>query len=121
MSNSAQHDVRDAQDARDVFDELFQIAQERPGIRTTGINALARLVPVAQRDTGQSGVVARFLLGLYNGPAYPFNLTELRRLDVGLFDDCIAVLRLDNSPEQEVHTYLPNGDAIWQELRRNWT
>ncbi|KIH84239.1 DUF7673 family protein [Pseudomonas batumici] len=105
---------------KNTLDELFQYQTERPAIRKAGIDALVRLVPVALRDTGQSGVVARFLLGLYNGPAHPFDLTELRRLDVGLFDDFIAVLRLDNTPEQEVHTYLPNGDAIWQELRGNW-
>lgn len=106
--------------SRDVFDELFQYQAERPAIRAIGVDALLRLVPVAQRDSGQSGVVGRFLLGLYNGPAYPFDLTELRRLDAGLFDDCIAVLQLDNSPEQEVHTYIHNGDAVWESLRRNW-
>lgn len=106
--------------SRDVFHELFRHQAERPAIRAVGIDALLRLVPVAQRDTGQSGVVARFLLALYNGPVHPFDLTELRRLDAGLFEDCIAVLRLDNSPEQEVHTYIHDGDAIWEKLRRNW-
>jgi hypothetical protein len=105
---------------RDVFDALFQYQAERPAIRAIGIDALLRLVPIAQRDSGQSGVIARFLLGLFNGPAHPFDLTELRGLDAGLFDDCLAVLRLDNSPEQEVHTYIHNGDAIWEDLRRNW-
>jgi hypothetical protein len=105
---------------KDALDELFQYQAERPAIRKAGIEALVRLLPVAQRDTGQSGVIGRFLLGLYNGPAHPFDLTELRRLDAGLFDDCVAVLRLDNSPEQEVHTYFPDGDAIWQDLRRVW-
>ncbi|EPJ9701485.1 TPA: DUF7673 family protein [Pseudomonas aeruginosa] len=115
MSLAATH-----RDMRDVFDELFQVDQERPAIRTAGIEALQRLVPVAQRDSGQSGVIGRFLLGLYNGQSFPFDLTELRRLDLGLFDDCLAVLRLDNTPEQEVHTYLPNGDAIWSEFRERW-
>lgn len=107
-------------DVPDVFDQLFQADQERPAIRKAGIEALQRLVPVAQRDTGQSGVIGRFLLGLYNGQAYRFDLTELRRLDVGLFDDCLAVLRLDNSPEQEVHEYLPRGAAIWADFRERW-
>lgn len=114
MSTAAQRDVRD------VFDELFRADQERPALRQAGIEALHRLVPVAQRDTGQSGVVGRFLLGLYNGQSYPFDLTELRRLDVGLFDDCLAVLRLDNTPEQEVHEYLPRGESIWAEFRERW-
>ncbi|MDH4585612.1 hypothetical protein E8F20_27575 [Pseudomonas sp. BN415] len=105
---------------RDAFDALFQYQEERPAIREAGIAALQRLVPVARRDTGQSGVIGSFLLGLYNGPAFPFDLTRLRALDAGLFDDCVAVLCLDNCPEMEVHEYLPNGDAIWAELRENW-
>jgi hypothetical protein len=105
---------------KDVINELFRYQEERPAIRAAGVAALRRLVPVARRDTGQSAVVGGFLLGLYNGAAFPFDLTRLRALDAGLFDDCIAVLRLDNSPEQEVHEYVADGEAIWAELRHNW-
>ncbi len=93
---------------------------ERPYIREAGIQALQRLVPVAQRDSGQSGTVGRFLLSLYNGRAFPFPLTELRGLDTTLWDDCLAVLRMDRRPEQEVHEYIENGDAIWSQLKKDW-
>lgn len=66
-----------------------------PAIRLEGEAALRRLLPVAQRDTGQSSVIARFLLNLYNGDRFPFDLTDLRRLDYELFDDCLAVLKMD--------------------------
>lgn len=33
-----------------------------------GMPALIRLLDVARRHSGQSAVVGRFLLGLYNGP-----------------------------------------------------
>lgn len=102
------------------FQQLQEFEAKRPAIRKTGIEALNRLVPIALRGTGQSAVVGRFLLGLYNGHDYPFVLTSLRGLDTALFDDCLAVLQLDFSPEQEVHTYFPNGDAIWAELIRAW-
>lgn len=105
---------------RVVFDEFFSYQDERPAIREAGIQALARLVPVALRDSGQSRTVGRFLLGLYNGHEFPFTLTDLRSLDVGLFDDCIAVLRLDNVPEHEVHEYLPKGNLIFNQLREYW-
>lgn len=108
--------IRDA-----VIDALFAHQDERPAIREAGIQALARLVPVALRDSGQSRVVGRFLLGLYNGEDYPFTLTDLRALDIGLFDDCLAVLRLDNTPEQEVHQYLPRGQMIFNQLREYWS
>ncbi|MFK0032999.1 DUF7673 family protein [Pseudomonas monteilii] len=102
-----------------LFDALMRY-QQRPAIRDAGIQALARLVPVALRDSGQSRVVGRFLLGLYNSRDYPFELTTLRNLDACLFDDCLAVLRLDSSPEQEVHEYLANGQLIFSQLREYW-
>lgn len=93
---------------------------ERPAIRAKGIEALRRLVPVALRESGQSRIVGRFLLSLYNGSAFPFALTDLRGLDSSLWDDCLAVLRLDRRPELEVHEYIANGDQIWSQLKRNW-
>jgi len=56
---------------------------------------LARLWNVAQGDTGQSGVCARLLLSLYNGPRFPFAVTELRRLDADLLRAAIDVLAAD--------------------------
>jgi hypothetical protein len=95
-------------------------AAERPVIQAEGEAALRRLFDVAQGDTGQSGVVARFLLSCYNGECFPFDLTEFRSLDFELFDDCIAVLKMDASPQREVHTYFPEGGEKFQKLRRVW-
>ncbi|WP_444543042.1 DUF7673 family protein [Methylomonas koyamae] len=65
---------------------------------------------MAERDSGQANTVRSFLLGLYNGYRFPFNLTRLRGLDKALFDDCIAVLTLDaRATAQEVHQYLEDG------------
>lgn len=105
---------------KDYFAQMSRERSERPAIRTAGLEALQRLVPIAQRDSGQSRTIGRFLLGLYNGDAYPFNLVDLRGLDAHLFDDCIAVLRLDRQPEREVHEYFKNGDAIWAGFRKRW-
>lgn len=106
-----------------IQDDLNRMAveeAERPFIRSAGIDALHRLVPVAQRCTGQSRIVGRFLLSLYNGNAFPFPLTDLRGLDTSLWDDCLALLRLDRRPELEVHEYIENGDAIWSQLKKDW-
>ena len=112
------------QKARDPLQEqLNRLAveeAERPYIRAAGIEALRRLVPVAQRESGQSRILGRFLLSLYNGNAFPFALTDLRGLDSSLWDDCLAVLRLDRRPELEVHEYIENGHAIWSHLKRVW-
>lgn len=93
---------------------------ERPAIRAKGIEALHRLLPVAQRCTGQSRIVGRFLLSLYNGSAFPFALTDLRGLDTALWGDCLAVLAMDRRPEVEVHEYIENGEKIWSHLKRAW-
>lgn len=105
---------------QDALNRLAVEEAERPYIRAAGLEALHRLLPIAQRDSGQSGIVARFLLSLYNGADFPFPLTDLRKLDSALYQDCIAVLHLDNRPEQEVHTYVANGDAIWEGFKKVW-
>lgn len=100
--------------------QLRAYEEQLPEVREAGIAALKRLLDVAQRDTNQSGVVALFLLGLYNGHDFKFDMTELRRLDHNLFDDCLTLLRMDNNPEKEVHQYFDNGQEIWQDLQRTW-
>lgn len=105
---------------RAILIEQMRHQEQLPAVREAGIAALQRLLPVAQGDTGQSGVVARFLLGLYNGQAFKFDLTDLRYLDSKLVEDCLALLRMDSNPEKEVHQYIENGQEIWQGLRRTW-
>ncbi|MFC0708854.1 DUF7673 family protein [Azorhizophilus paspali] len=105
---------------KEYFAQLAKERAKRPAIRASGLEALQRLVPIAQHDSGQSRTVGRFLLGLYNGVAYSFNLVELRGLDEPLFEDCLVVLRLDRRPEREVHEYFKNGDAIWTDFRKRW-
>lgn len=89
-------------------------------IHAAGFAALSRLLPVALRDTGQSSVVARFLLNLYNGYRFPFDMTDFRRLDHNLFVDCMTVLQMDYMPEHEVHEYFERGAAIWEQMAADW-
>jgi len=70
------------------------------------LEALKRLWVIAQRDTGQARVVFRFLVGLYNGPRFPFDLTDLRLLDDAILNDVMAVLWMDSRPQSEVHELL---------------
>lgn len=100
--------------------EVFAYQSKRPQIVQDGVQALDRLVRVATRDTGQSAVIGRFLLGLYCSQDYPFELTDLRRLDLSLFDDCQRVLAMDYQPEVEIHERLPFGEALWAEIKALW-
>lgn len=83
-----------------------------------GIPALKRLYEVARRDSGQPRHIAAFLLGLYNGRRFPFDLTDLRCIDTELFEDCMLVLRMDRCPRQEVHCYFDNGGVRFEDLAR---
>lgn len=83
-----------------LLEQLAAHEQDRKQAHTNGLPALERLAQVAQRDSGQARIVGLFLLALYNGPAFPFDLTQLRGLDAELFRDCMAVLHLDYHPAQ---------------------
>jgi hypothetical protein len=100
--------------------ELEARRSMRPAIEEEGVAALGRLLPIAQSDTGQSRRVATFLLGLYNGDRFKFDLTDLRGLDYALHDDCLAVLRMDHSPTKEVHRYFDRGGDIFERLAATW-
>lgn len=70
------------------------------------VAALQLLWHTAQRDTGTARVCVRLLLGLYNGPRFPFDLTDLRLLDEAHLEAALAVLRMDATPRMEVHELL---------------
>lgn len=107
-------------EAAAAFAELESRRALRPAIEADGIAALERLLPIAGSDTGQSRRIARFLLGLYNGHRFKFNLTDLRGLDDALHDDCLAVLRMDHCPAKEVHQYFDHGGEIFERLAADW-
>lgn len=101
---------------------LAQVAafdNERQAATMAGLPALERLANVAERDTGQAATVRLFLLGLYNGYRFPFNLVTLRGLDKSLFDDCMSVLTLDaRATTKEVHQYLADGGELFERWAR---
>jgi hypothetical protein len=97
------------------------VADGRAGLEQTGIRALQRLFKIANGHSGQCGRVARFLLGLYNGYRFPFDLTLLRGVDDATFEDCVRVLRMDAMlVGREVHEYLAAGGAEFEKLVETW-
>lgn len=85
--------------------------------REAGVPALRRLVAVASGDTGQCSVIRHFLLGLYNGPKWPFDLTDLRRLDYALLRDVLTVIEMDatGAISTEIHKAVNDGDRLFKE------
>jgi hypothetical protein len=88
--------------------------------RMAQMEALRRLWEIANGHSGQCRTVAGFLLGLYNGGEYPFDLTDFRTLDREIFIDCLAVLALDYHPEQEIHVRLGVSGDRFAQLARTW-
>lgn len=105
-----------------TFTQQMEAARlRRQEIIGAGIPALQRVLQAARRDTGQAGICARFLLGLYNDQRFPFDLTAMRSLDDALFEDCMIVLRMDaRACEREVHCYFECGGEIWEQLAADW-
>lgn len=90
-------------------------------IETRGAAALQRLYQVACGHLKECRPIAAFLLGLYNGERFPFDLTDLRAIDDVLFDDCMMVLRMDaRVMRQEVHDYFDGGTKKFETLAENW-
>lgn len=75
----------------------------------TQLAALVKLFTLAERHLGTGGgnAAAKLLLGLYNGRRFPFDLTDLRRFDMGNFESAMVVLRMDAlQTYAEVHVIL---------------
>jgi hypothetical protein len=93
----------------------------RQAFEESGFEALQRLYEIALQDVDACRPVACFLLGLYSGVRFPFDLTDLRTLDSALFEDCMRVLRMDaRVTAREVHTYFSDGSAKFEKLAEHW-
>ncbi len=101
------------------------IAFVRPATCSEAANiqlpALQRLWEIANGHSGQCRVVAAFLLGLYNGQRFRFDLTDLRTLDTAIAQDCLQVLAMDITPAAEVHELLGQPSHVFEELATDWT
>lgn len=75
-----------------LCDSLGRMDNRLPQVRTAGVEALHRLLPLAQEDDAQGEVVRALLLGCYNGRDFPFPLNSIRVLDRAVLNDCLALL-----------------------------
>ncbi len=95
---------------------LATAAEELEAIMERARTGLQRIVKAIEEHpgTGQSGRLARFLAGVYNGNEFHFDLTDLRALDTDLAAACIDYLNYDRLGKVEVHTHLPDGGRQMQ-------
>lgn len=106
--------------------EEFEVAlgecQSRSRAATAlGTQAFARLLRLAEeRDSGQIVRVVRFLAATYNGQAFPFDLFELRAVDVTISDDMLLCLDALRWGRADLHTLVPDGDRRVQAVIARW-
>ena len=83
--------------------------------------AFARLLVLAeQRDSGQIRRVARFLASVFNGDAFPFDLFELRSVDVEISDDMLCCLDALRWAKADLYKLVPDGEARVLKVLGSW-
>jgi len=86
-----------------------------------GAQAYARLLSVAEReDSGQVRRVAQFIASTYNGRAFPFDVYELRPVDIAISDDMLLCLDALRWARADLHTLVPDGEERVQAVIRHW-
>lgn len=93
---------------------LTALARDRAAILERAMAALEVITTAirAHPRTGQVGRLVAFLAGVYNGSDYPFDLTDLRALDVRLAEACLDYLNYDRLCIREVHRHIPDGGRV---------
>ena len=81
--------------------------------------ACARLLKIAEQgDSGQTRRVAAFIAATFNGRTFPFDLFELRAVDVGISDDMLCCLDALRWARADLCTLVPNGELRVREIVR---
>ena len=84
-------------------------------------HAFARLLKIAEEsDTGQARRIALFLAGTFNGRAYPFDLYELRGLDVAIGDDMLVCLDALRWARADLFKLVPDGESRIEAMIKLW-
>lgn len=83
--------------------------------------ALERLCQLAEtRDSGQAKRVANFLASTYDGQAFPYDLFELRMVDVEIGDDMLTCLDCLRWGKLDLFKLLPDGERRIQAICEAW-
>lgn len=86
-----------------------------------GAQAFARLLQLAEeRDSGQIGRIVRFLAATYDGRAFPFDVSELRAVDVAISDNMLQCLDALRWGRADLHTLVPDGDRRTHAVIARW-
>jgi len=107
--------------AFDPDDDLQRMLLRKSEATAKGGHAYQRLLQMAEtHDSGQVHRIALFIASTYNGEDFPFDLFELRAVDVAISDDmllCIDALRWGQS---DLYRLVPDGDRRVRAVIDKW-
>ncbi len=90
-------------------------------VQAQAAHAFARLLDLAENsDTGQARRVSRFVASTFNGRAYPFDLYDLRGVDVAIGDDMLVCLDALRWAKADLFNLVPNGETRVKGVIRSW-
>jgi len=72
-----------------------------------------------QHDSGQSIRVTKFIAATDNGRAFPFDVFEMRAVDIAISDDMLVCLDALRWAKADLHTLVPEGDVRVRRLIRH--
>lgn len=97
-------------DLRAVFAESEVWDQRAVEAQAKAAHAFARLLEIAETSqAGQAGRVAQFLASAFDGRVYPYNLFDLRTVDVCIGDDMLVCLDALRWAKTDLFNLVPDG------------
>ena len=90
---------------------VAQLEAERAAVRCRALDALRVLQDAVRQHpgTGQARTLVQFLAGLWNGPEYRFDFSDLRTVDTALANACLHYLNYDRLGITDLERHLPDG------------
>lgn len=112
-------------DPEAIFAELqaneAQWLQRATEAQAQAAHAYSRLLNIAEtRDSGQASRVAKFLASTFNGVAHPFNLFDLRSLDVDISDDVLLCIDALRWAKADLYKLVPDGESRIKAVVELW-
>jgi hypothetical protein len=105
----------------DPNDDTQHLALRKGEATAKGGHAFLRLLQLAETsDSGQARRIALFIAATYNGSAFPFDLYDLRTVDLAISDDMLLCLDAMRWGQSDLHNLVPDGDLRVKKLIELW-
>ena len=102
-------------------EQLDSYRQRASSAQGPASQAFARLLDLAEhQNSGQIRNVVLFLASTYNGQAFPFDLFNLRSVDVDISDDMLLCLNALRWGKADLYKLVPNGDRRVKDVIKDW-